>query len=133
MMEEHDKDVLSFLKSIEMERPADDYKTFKLIFEFNENPFLATTTLTKEITSLGPGASEFQVKSSPIEWKEGKNVMLLSTEDHDDNDKEDGNKQAGQKRKTRDSFFQFFEDDSDDAVELINMFMSVRFEYGEFV
>ena len=115
MIEEHDKDVLSFLKSIEVERPADDYKTYKVIFDFNENPFLVSTTLTKEITSMDDG--EVEVKSSPIEWKEGKNVMLTSA---------DGAQKGGQEPKTRDSFFQFFGDDSEDAAELINMLLTVR-------
>ena len=110
-IDEQDLDLLSHLKSIEVERPKTNFRHFKIIFHFKPNAYLEDEKLIKEFTS---DDGEMTFINHPIKWKEGQCLVSAS-----------GQEAAGGKRKRDNaSFFEFFADESEGAVEMAAILLS---------
>lgn len=82
-IQEWDKPVLEYLTDCEkaLLDETDNNKGFKLTFHFSENPYFTNTELTKEYSTeeANPYCGEIEVKeikSSIVNWKEGKDVTV---------------------------------------------------------
>mmetsp|Transcript_107439 Transcript_107439/g.229383 ORF Transcript_107439/g.229383 Transcript_107439/m.229383 type:complete len:369 (-) Transcript_107439:155-1261(-) len=115
-VEEWDAPVLEYLKDIKKDfvDAAEPQKGFKLTFHFVENPYFTNDVLTKEYYTeeTSPYTGEIdttQVKSTEIDWKDGKDVTVEIVKKKATGG---GAKKAKQKNKEkaepRDSFFRNF-------------------------
>jgi template-activating factor I len=108
MITDDDMSVLEHLTNIEVTRSADDFRSFAITFHFSENPYFSNKTLVKELTATGD--QSIKVTDTPIQWKDGKDLTKQVTENG--------------KRKSQESFFCFFSDESDDGVEIANLLIT---------
>ncbi|KFG34368.1 hypothetical protein TGP89_244105, partial [Toxoplasma gondii p89] len=79
LVEEHDAPILEHLENISCEYFTPEEQTdFRLVFDFSPNEFFTPNRLVKEyhltVSSGRHGAELTSTKSTPIAWKEGKDV-----------------------------------------------------------
>jgi len=103
LLDERDQEVFQFLKELTVEDFEDVKSGFKIIFSFDSNPFFTNKTLTKEFHYSSEG--ELKVTSSPISWKENKDLT-----------KPNGSAAVGSKRKEEEpqTFFAWFDPEDQD-------------------
>lgn len=102
------------LVSIEVERPEEDYRCFKIIFRFKQNRFLDDDIIQKELISTN---GRVEAILHPIRWKKDMALSgMHAVGEH-----------CGQERHLQDSFFDFFYDTSDESIEFANVLMSVGY------
>jgi len=94
----------------------EDKDDYKLTFNFSENEYFTNSTLEVNVTVDPEQGSATEIKSTKIEWKEGKNTCEKTIT------KKQNNKKTGQKRtvtKTQkvESFFHVFSDRKEDDDE----------------
>ena len=108
ILDEEEEECLHALTKLEVEEFEDIKSGYRIHFYFDENPFFENKVLTKEF-HLGSGATENSdcpsSTSTPIQWKEGKNLLkqLLSKPFNN-------KKKRNSEYKT---FFDWFTDNSD--------------------
>jgi len=109
ILDEEEEECLHALTKLEVEEFEDIKSGYRINFHFEENPFFENKILTKEF-HLGTGATEQSSDcpsstSTPIQWKEGKNLLkqLLSKPFNN-------KKKRNSEYKT---FFDWFTDNSD--------------------
>jgi len=107
-----DEPILKHLTSIQ-EEVFEDKDDYKLVFNFSENEYFTNETLEVHVTVDPEQGSASEMKSSKIDWKEGKNTCEKTIS------KKQKNKKTGQSRtvtKTQkcESFFHIFSDRKED-------------------
>lgn len=114
IISESDKKALEYLDHIELNYDTDS-PSFKLTFDFLENPYFENKTLTKEFTVLNPKDPQYSdlifehSQGTEIQWKSGNNFCFQKSI------KTQRNKKTGNIRKQEvevptPSFFHFFGD-----------------------
>jgi len=106
LMTEEDVRVFKHLKDLWVDE-YDELKGYKITFTFEKNPFFENSTLYKEVKYSE--SSEVQVSSSPIQWKEGKDLTKPAK-----------SKVEGKKRKEEElgeSFFTWFDDEETELAD----------------
>ncbi|KAI3657043.1 hypothetical protein MP638_003261 [Amoeboaphelidium occidentale] len=106
--------VLDALVGIDIERPDDNHKIYRIVFNFKENPYIENTTFVKEICgqkNIETGDDEIKVQSSKLKWKGDLKRK------HGEDDK------SGDEWK-QDGFFEFLEGDDEDSIEIANLLIS---------
>ncbi|XP_017035753.1 protein SET isoform X2 [Drosophila kikkawai] len=109
ILDEEEEECLHSLKKLEVEEFEDIKSGYRINFHFDENPYFENKVLTKEFHLNSAAASENgewpASTSTPIKWKEGKNLLkqLLT-------------KPYGNKKKRNSeykTFFDWFSDNTD--------------------
>ncbi|KAJ2055979.1 hypothetical protein GGH13_007677, partial [Coemansia sp. S155-1] len=72
LIESEDREAISYLKSIDIERSADTPINYKIVFKFAENPYFTNSELAKEFNFSDKGS--IKVTNPNIDWKEGKDL-----------------------------------------------------------
>lgn len=143
-IEDHDRDVLRYLKDIRLSyNKGDDLLKYTLEFVFDDNPYFKNKCLTKTYhLKLSPDENDpfsyegFEITKSEgcdIEWFPGKDVTKKQVTVKQTN-KRDGRTRQKQKEVENDSFFFFFKpatDPDQQDIEAVNALMAVDFELGE--
>jgi len=75
ILSERDDETLSHLESLEVEEFEDIKSGYKISFHFKSNPFFENDVLVKEFHISDENGSS---KSTPIQWKPGKNFLSKS-------------------------------------------------------
>lgn len=111
---EDDATALEYLSDIKSS-VAEDYTSYTLSFHFNENPFFTNTVLKKKYTISVDLFDEdpdiFDIKSSEIDWKQGKNLTVKLK-----SGKNKGQVHTVTKQEPKVSFFNFFKEEEDDEI-----------------
>merc|ERR1712183_379404 len=107
-----DEPILKHLTLIQCD-VFEDKDDYKLTFNFSENEYFTNSSLVVDVTVDPEQGSATEIKSSKIEWKEGKNTCEKTIT------KKQKNKKTGQSRtvtKTQksESFFHIFSDRKED-------------------
>ncbi|KAK4774932.1 hypothetical protein SAY86_009867 [Trapa natans] len=104
LLSKDDQKIFQYLCSLEVEDCKDVKSGFSIIFHFNPNPYFEDVLIKKSFNF--PEEGEAKATGTSIKWKEG--MRLVNGVDH---------KKKGKKRELSDeSFFQWFEDDTDHDV-----------------
>ncbi|KAJ2746065.1 Elongation factor G, mitochondrial [Coemansia sp. BCRC 34301] len=104
LIESEDREAISYLKSIDIERSVEAPINYKIIFKFAENPYFTNAELVKEFDFSVKGS--IKATSPEINWKEGKDLTAspAKPEGEDDGDSFTENEDT--------SFFCWFNDDN---------------------
>jgi len=77
-----DQEVLNYLDELEVEHYSEDTKEgYKIITKFKPNLWFKNTTFTKEIIADDANPGRYNVVSSKVDWKEGKDLTQRAEED----------------------------------------------------
>ncbi|KAH8245229.1 hypothetical protein KR032_006865, partial [Drosophila birchii] len=112
VLDEDEADCLHSLIKLEVHESEDIKSGYRITFYFDENPYFKNKELTKEFYL------RTMSNSTPIEWKDGKNLLKLVLEKP-----ESSNKKRNSEYK---SFFDWFSDDADIVSD--NIAMAIRDE-----
>ncbi|XP_016932133.3 protein SET [Drosophila suzukii] len=109
ILDEEEEECLHALNKLEVEEFEDIKSGYRINFHFDENPYFENKVLTKEFHLNSAAASENgdwpASTSTPIKWKEGKNLLkLLLTKPY-------GNKKK--RNSEYKTFFDWFSDNTD--------------------
>ncbi|KAJ2490645.1 hypothetical protein GGF44_003990, partial [Coemansia sp. RSA 1694] len=104
LIESEDREAISYLKSIDIERSAETPVNYKIVFKFAENPYFTNSELAKEFNFSDKGS--IKVVNPEINWKEGKDLTAspAKLEGEDDGDSFTENEDT--------SFFCWFSDEN---------------------
>ncbi|CAG0881407.1 unnamed protein product [Cyprideis torosa] len=113
---DEEEEALHFLKKVEVEEFEDIKSGYKIKFHFDDNPFFEDKVLTKEF-HLGTGAesAEPKTKTSPIKWKDGKN--LYQKQQEKEKAKSGKKRSAAAAFNPPNSFFSWFCEDGDPSTD----------------
>jgi len=102
---EEDKNILRKLKNIRSEK-LDDAASFILFFEFEPNEYFTNKEIVKTYR-IGTDYLLESIESTPIEWKEGKNICVKKVQKTLKN-KKTGEKKTVEQDEHQLTFFNFF-------------------------
>lgn len=114
IISEDDKKALDFLNNIELNYDSET-PSFKLTFEFSENPFFENKSLVKEFTIVNPKDPQYSdfifecSQGTKIDWKAGNNICFQKSVKTQRN-KKTGNIRKQEVEVPKPSFFHFFGD-----------------------
>jgi hypothetical protein len=103
LLNEEDEEALQFLTKVEVQEFEDIKSGYKINFHFDTNPYFENTCISKEFHLNDTG--EPSSKSTPITWKNGKDLTKKSS----------SQAKGGRKRnhEEQESFFAWFTDHGD--------------------
>lgn len=116
---EDDDEALEALQNIRIERIANDVRGYKIIFEFEENPFFSNTEIVKEIRTCIVNDS-METVMHPIKWQKD-----LTNPNFSRSSSTTGDVNSSKRPLATDSFFKWFSQSDEESIELANIFITV--------